>query len=377
MTGNQADVYCRPMLHFKHNYNYVTRATMYQWMNRHLNLGLDDPVVEQDYRSLTDEEMAVWNDDHPAPKETGIAHQRNVCRWFDRQAEQKIAGAKITNQESLKKYHEQVGEAWNVIFDRELPPDVTYSKEKTVSVNDWTVERGMVSVDARNTHLPTLTIRNAKANNKRVYVWSLDGGKSTVLNEDGEPIDLAMKLISDGSTLIVADLYHQGSNMVQDVSPDEQPLIKDKRPYSAFTFGYNRTAVVQRSADLMAIVAHAASSKPDSIRLIGSGSAALWVVPAAAKLGKSIDDVVITDGDVRFANAKDYSDVTFVPGSAKYGDLPALLALRAPYRVTVLADKPAPNIVTQAYQGGGDSSALRWEIGKNGIDSIIAWSKKQ
>ena len=52
MIGNEEDVYCRPMLHFKHNYNYVTRATMYQWMNRHLKLGLDDPVIEQDFEPL-------------------------------------------------------------------------------------------------------------------------------------------------------------------------------------------------------------------------------------------------------------------------------------------------------------------------------------
>ena len=73
MIGNTEDVYCRPMLHFKHNYNYVTRATMYQWMNRHLELGLDIPVIEQDFKGLTEDESAVWNEEHPSPKETGVA----------------------------------------------------------------------------------------------------------------------------------------------------------------------------------------------------------------------------------------------------------------------------------------------------------------
>ena len=67
MIGNEADVYCRPMLNFKHNYNYVTRATMYQWMNRHLDLGLDDPVIEQDFDPLTESETSVWSDEHPRP----------------------------------------------------------------------------------------------------------------------------------------------------------------------------------------------------------------------------------------------------------------------------------------------------------------------
>ena len=74
MIGNESDVYCRPMLHFKHNYNYVTRATMYQWMNRHLKLGLDDPVIEQDYEPLTTEETTIWGGEHPAPTNAGIEH---------------------------------------------------------------------------------------------------------------------------------------------------------------------------------------------------------------------------------------------------------------------------------------------------------------
>ena len=118
MTGNDHDVYCRPMLNFKHNYNYVTRATMYQWMNRHLNLGLDDPVIEQDFQPLTDAEMAVWDADHPKPTETGLAHQQNVCGWFDQQAIQKLKEIERVDESALKSFHDTVGGAWKVIFDQ-------------------------------------------------------------------------------------------------------------------------------------------------------------------------------------------------------------------------------------------------------------------
>ena len=42
MLGNKNNVDMRDMTHFNHNYNYVTRAYMYEWMNRHLKLGVEN-----------------------------------------------------------------------------------------------------------------------------------------------------------------------------------------------------------------------------------------------------------------------------------------------------------------------------------------------
>ncbi len=52
MMGAPENVMLTPLLQFPHNYNYPSRAAMYQWMNRHLKLGVDEPIVERDFKRL-------------------------------------------------------------------------------------------------------------------------------------------------------------------------------------------------------------------------------------------------------------------------------------------------------------------------------------
>lgn len=61
MMGAPHNVMLKPLVHFGHNYNYVSRAAMYGWLNQHLKLGCKTPVVEEDYPRLTAEELSVWD----------------------------------------------------------------------------------------------------------------------------------------------------------------------------------------------------------------------------------------------------------------------------------------------------------------------------
>ena len=376
MIGDVSDVYCRPMLNFKHNYNYVTRATMYQWMNRHLNLGLDDPVIEQDFQPLSDAEMAVWDADHPRPAESGMLHQQNVCRWFDQQATDKLTAIEPQDKKTLQQFRSTVGQAWSVIFDQGLPESTTYHVISSMQRQGLNIEQGLVRAADRECILPLLTVRKPDTDSNRILIWTDKAGKSVAFNGAGDPSDLLTKLVNSGNTVLLPDLYHQGDLQADGVAQNDQRLIDDKRPYSAFTFGYNRTAVVQRSADLLAVVAHAEEQQPDSVRLLGTGSAALWAVPAAVLAGSVIDDFAIDNGDSRFANVTSYRDVNFVPGGVKYGDLPALVALRAPHSITVASSEPMPSVVWQAFDAAGQPNSIQWQAFANHDESLIAWSSK-
>jgi hypothetical protein len=59
------------------------------------------------------------------------------------------------------------------------------------------------------------------------------------------------------------------------------------------------------------------------------------VSAARAQCGEAIDQAVIDTGGFRFGKVLDLHDPNFLPGGAKYGDLPALLALGAPGRAWV------------------------------------------
>ena len=72
-------------LQFPHNYNAVNRQHMYSFMNRHLKLGLPEPIVERDYLPLDiATEATVWTAEHPKPagEQAGLAHERRLtAEW--------------------------------------------------------------------------------------------------------------------------------------------------------------------------------------------------------------------------------------------------------------------------------------------------------
>ena len=59
----------RVHLEFDHNYNQVSREMMYNWFNKHLNLGLSEPVVEKPFVPVPPKELSVYDEQHPRPKD--------------------------------------------------------------------------------------------------------------------------------------------------------------------------------------------------------------------------------------------------------------------------------------------------------------------
>jgi dienelactone hydrolase len=76
---------------FGHNFNSVSRAALYAWFNRHLRLGIEEPVIEKDYRRLTRQELSVWDEAHPAPAGwTGL--RAGTIAWMDRRCRAAVGG---------------------------------------------------------------------------------------------------------------------------------------------------------------------------------------------------------------------------------------------------------------------------------------------
>ncbi|HSG72550.1 MAG TPA: alpha/beta hydrolase family protein, partial [Planctomycetaceae bacterium] len=121
MLGSKENVYCRPMLHFNHNYNYVSRATMYAWFNEHLKLGLDEAALEErDYRLLTPDEYTVWNEDHPQPQ-GGDEYERSLMRDLADASDRQLAKLTPADAGSMQRYRNVVGEAFQTVVGRDLP----------------------------------------------------------------------------------------------------------------------------------------------------------------------------------------------------------------------------------------------------------------
>jgi dienelactone hydrolase len=330
MLGNEEDVYCRPMLHFKHNYNYVTRATMYQWMNRHLKLGLDDPVIEQDFEPLTEEETKVWNEEHPAPTELGADHERKVCKWLADQASKRL---NVTFPKTNKEFDEffEIMKGWLVLFDLGMPApaDIQFEQTGEVRYDTVVVTKGLLRNRSRKTELPLLSVRAVDAGEtKRTIVWTDGAGKSAAFDQAGKPTEILQALLANGTTtVLLPDLLGQGEFNESGEPVRQQRLIADERTYSAFTFGYNRTLTAERVGDLLTVIAHANQQPDVNVHVMVTGGAAPWGVAAIAMSGTQ-DQVyrsLIDTQGFRFASVTSYRDANFVPGAVKYGDLPALL----------------------------------------------------
>ncbi|MHC4700092.1 MAG: alpha/beta hydrolase family protein, partial [Planctomycetota bacterium] len=119
MLGAEKNVICHPLLHFPHNYNYVSRALMYSWFNKHLALGLEEPVVEEDWPPLTEDEWTVWNDEHPRPADDPN-HERRLLAYVTGESDKQIAALKPTDSGSLGRFREIVDGAFETIVGRPL-----------------------------------------------------------------------------------------------------------------------------------------------------------------------------------------------------------------------------------------------------------------
>jgi len=100
LYGKPDHVMCGDLLRFPHNYNVVTRELMYNWFNKHLQLGHKEPIQETDFQRLTSAEHAVYNDQHPRP-EGGDVFERKLTRWLAQQSDQQIANLCPTEKQKL------------------------------------------------------------------------------------------------------------------------------------------------------------------------------------------------------------------------------------------------------------------------------------
>ena len=127
MYGKPDDVFCGDLLHFKHNYNVVTREMMYGWFNRYLGLGHKEPVQEKDFRLLTSQEHAVYNDAHPRP-EGGDPFERDLNRWLADTSDKQLAAMGRKERNTI------VINAWQTIIGLEDTVSPASGKDGGVTI---------------------------------------------------------------------------------------------------------------------------------------------------------------------------------------------------------------------------------------------------
>ncbi|HVV70335.1 MAG TPA: acetylxylan esterase, partial [Verrucomicrobiae bacterium] len=375
MMGAPENVMLKPLLHFGHNYNYVSRAAMYSWFNRHLHLGLREPIVEEDYQRLSIPEMSVWDEQHPKP-EAGPDFERKLLRYLTESSGKQLNTACAT----LARYKEVVGGALEVMIGRNLEEagEVQLQEPKTQDIGSCSQTCGLLFNSTYHEQLPCV-ILEPRGGNKGTVIWVDEHGKSGLFAARRPTADV-QKLLDSGLTVIAADLLLQGEFLHPGEGTPKNRVVNNPREFAGYTYCYNRPLFAQRVDDLMSLIKYARSRSPGANKVLVAGfrGAGPWVGAAVAQAGGTIQAAAIDTAGFRFGKLLDYQDPGFLPGGAKYGDLPGILALCAPTRLWLAGEgQPGPGITRALYEKANATEHLTAatgspeEIRARAIDYLI------
>jgi hypothetical protein len=383
MLGVPSLVMARPLVQFPHNYNYVSRAVMYGWMNKHLKLGLPEPIVEEDFQPLSIAEMSVWDASHPRPP-SGDAYERSLLKWITADSRRQMESLVPHDGPSLTEFRKVLGGAIDVLIGRRLPPAGAISVsagQKTAALGDWPIQTMLLRNSVQHEELPLAVLRPRAWNGAAAVVWVSREGKQSLLDESGHPRPAIARLIEAGRAVIGLDLMGQG-----EFTPDGKPLARARlnssgrdhwAQYAGFTFGYNYPLFAQRVHDILSAVSYAHDGlSAKRVSVVGLGGAGHWVAAARAQAGAAIDRAVVDTGGFRFARLTAIDDPDFLPGGAKYLDLPGILALSAPQPLWLAGEgRTPPPVVAAAYQAAGQGENLTCFSGQpdKQPSAAIAW----
>lgn len=358
LFGAKDQVVCKNHVHFPHNYNYVARAVMYSLFNKHLNLGHEEPIVEQDFEPLTPAEYTVWDDAHPKPP-SGVEVEVEFLRAWAEASDRQMAGLEGSVRREI------VAGALQVMVGRGALPAGAVVREK-VDKKDcggfWQF-KDLVRVPAYGEELPVLSLHpKGKPWNGGVVLWVDGAGKAGLLEPGGQPRAEVRRLLEAGFAVLGADLLYQGEFLPDGKPLREQRLVQTPREYAGFTYGYNPPLIIRRVHDVLTLLSfvHHDERAPREVILLGINGAGPVAALARAAAGSSVSRAYIDTRGFRFSRLSSYRDPDFLPGALKYGDLPAFLALSAPQPLGLGGEGGrVPEAVAAAYTAAGHPERVR------------------
>lgn len=358
MMGAPDHVMLKALLHFDHNYNYVSRAAMYSWMNKHLQLGWPEPVVEEDYPRLSGEELSVWDDQHPRP-EGGPAFERELLQWLTADADKRLRQA----SQSIDDFRALANPALDVILGRNLATagKVLLDVKRTTDRGTYQEIIGLLRNATYDEELPVILLQ-PKSQKDHTVLWASESGKAGLFAqaEQGQPRPEIEKLLRAGATVVGVDLLFQGEFLTNGTSLTRTRRVKNPREAAAYTFGYNRALFAQRVHDLLSVVSYLRQErKPRWLDLVGLDGSGPLVAAARAQAGPAVRCAAVNTGGFRFLRVPEIHHPDFLPGGARYGDLPGMLALGAPGALWVAGEgETLPGVVREMYDKAGAAQRL-------------------
>ena len=346
---------------FGHNYNGVSREAMYRLFYKSLGLGDGEPAAERDYQRLSQAEMTVWDTEHAQPP-GGADFERKLLKWWADDANKQLAATDLTNAESLAKRQSTFLPALDVVIGRGLPEgkDLEYDQKIKNDHGDYLYMAGLLRNKPRGEELP-IAFFYPKQWNGEAVVWLHPDGKAA-LGDGAEPNAEVKKLIAAGKSVIGVDLIYQGEFLKEGKPLESARTVNNSRASAAYTFGYNPSPFAQRVHDVLTVIAFVQNHErsPKSIALVGlNGSAGAWAAAARVQARDVVTRAAIDSSGFRFLKVNDIYSLDFLPGGAKYGDLPGMLELATQGPLWLAGeDEACISSIKAAYRAAGHTDQL-------------------
>jgi dienelactone hydrolase len=344
--------------HFPHNYNAVSRSAFYGWLNRHFRLGFKEPVIERDYARLTRDQLTVWDAAHPAPKAADPEFERALLRLWHDDSQQQLTKA-LASTEGRR---ELLAPAIETLVGRTLvgAGDVVFNMTKTTLTGGapWSVMSGL-AINRTYDERPVITLLTPTNQAGRVVLWLTGEGRAGLFDAQEQPLVPVQRLLRAGWTVCGVDLFLQGEFLTNGVPVTETRRVKNPREAAAYTFGYNHSLFAQRVHDVLTVMSFLRKGdQPPKISAVALGSEVGPILAAArAVAGGALAEAVIDTGDFRFAGVDAIHSPGFLPGGAKYLDVPGLIAA-APTGHLLLADRPDGWALVETAFGAAPAGTL-------------------
>ncbi len=302
-------------IHFKHNYNHVSRTQMYDFVNRHFKLGLETPVLESDFTYLTRDDIGVWSDSVPKPEGylSGDAHEKDVNRVW---AEDAAARFEIAEKDPAKRDWVRAG--WETILRASDVKDTTATFElgDKSKNGDSVLMKGTIK---GNSSPFTAAIAYPATWNGEVVIQLHPSGASVVIDNK---IDAAV---------IIPNLYGQNDELAKNApitySGKSDPPADSWQRSPVYFYGYNDSVFIRRVHDLISTIAMA-KQHPDwdvkKIKVSATGDLAAVALAAKAIYPDAIDALEVDLEDFQFTQIEDLWNDNMVPGAVRYGDVEGL-----------------------------------------------------
>jgi hypothetical protein len=378
MLGAPANVMAQSFPQFKHNFNQLSREVMYQWMDKHLELGAGttkempiDPVLPSQLSVFDEKHRVTWGSvEELRAEQTKLAEKF----WRDWQP---------SRAEEVEDFQEELRGALEVMVgsryprERELKVErIGSSEENGVEIQRLILSRVADPALFAKEAVPGVFIRPANWDGEQLIVWIDAAGHAGLFDEGtrrpGAEVELALQ---HGAAVLSVDVLLTGEHLLGS-KPVEYPKVSMENP--KFTLTYNRSVLSQRVHDVLSAAGcakHVFGGK--RIDFVGFGEAGPWVILARSLCRDEAGRTVADFDQFSFGRVMELSDPMLLPGGLRYGDLSGLASLMAPGEVFVRQfDELPPDCfaaMKNLYALAGKSDAAHWSAKGSNRREAIDW----